>query len=72
MSILAFSVEALSLSVPRCSKTGFKYRSQVSFSARVRKMSSFLQGEYIASAKGLQLEVFFFKKQKAYRWAFFK
>lgn len=26
-----------------------------------------LQGEYIASIKCLQLEVFFFKKQKSYR-----
>ena len=33
-----------------------------------KQMLSSSQGEYIASAKGLQLEVYFFKKQKAYRW----
>lgn len=27
----------------------------------------FSQGEYISSAKGSQLQVYFFKKQKAYR-----
>lgn len=27
------------------------------------------QGEFIASVKGIQLEVYFFKKQKSYRWA---
>lgn len=41
--------------------------------ANVHKLNSIVcfssQGEYIASIKSLQLEVFFFKKQKSYRWA---
>lgn len=43
--------------------------SWVNFPTYMLKINtlSLRQGEYIASAKGVQLEVYFFKKQKAYR-----
>lgn len=63
-------------------KTGYSFTSnciqeqvriqivdQISCVCVLNKCLSSSQGEYIASAKGLQLEVYFFKKQKAYRWA---
>lgn len=55
-------------SVKSVTRTVAKYRSQVKFHVFMPFVNLFsLQGEYIASAKALQLEVFFFKKQKEYR-----
>jgi len=50
------------------STTGFRSRSFLHYCVN-NQMFSCPQGQYIASVKGLHLVVYFFKKQKSYRWA---